>query len=253
MEDSKRTIYGYLECDGVIVRISSIEDIKNFLFKYGKAIDNISENELDELTRKNSNPKDLFADDCNIRYTENPLILQFGTCIENYKIKDGTIAIAEEAFKLGEWSRNASLVIKNIQFPDSIIAIGQSAFANKQNLKQINMPESLIKIGDGAFSGCTLTEELILPDSLKYIGSHAFQYTHIKCISLPAKVKKIGSFAFAGCLKMESIEFKGVPETIGSEIFGNCSALKEIIIPQGTTDYFEKELFPISKEFFVEK
>ena len=148
MEVSKRTIYGYLECDGVIVRISSIEDIKSFLSKYGKTIDDIPENELDELTRKNSSPKDLFTDDCKISYTENPLILQFGTCIENYKIKDGTIAIADEAFKLSGWSRNASLAVKKIQFPDTIIAIGQSAFANKRNLTQINLPKTLISIGE---------------------------------------------------------------------------------------------------------
>jgi hypothetical protein len=52
---------------------------------------------------------------------------------------------------------------------------------------------------------------------------------------------------------LESIKFKGVPKTIGSEVFSNCTALREVIIPQGTKDYFEKELFPISKELFVEK
>ena len=52
MEDCKRIIQGYLECDGSIVRISSLEDIKDFLSKYGKAISEISESELDELTKK---------------------------------------------------------------------------------------------------------------------------------------------------------------------------------------------------------
>lgn len=251
MED--RIIKGYLECDGSIVRISSLEDIMNFVSKYGKAISEMSEKELEELTKRNSNSKEYITDDCNIIYMENPLILQVGTCIENYKIKDGTIAIADEAFKLSDWSRNASLKIRNILIPDSVVAIGHSSFVNKQNLIGINFPKALMRIGDQAFAGCHLVDSILFPDSLKYIGGHAFQFTHIKRISLPTTVKKIGSFAFADCSELESIEFKGLPEIIGSEILGNCSALKEIIIPQGTADYFKKELFPISKELFIEK
>lgn len=253
MEECKRIIQGYLECDGSIVRISSLEDIKDFLSKYGKAISEMSESELDELTKKNSNFNDYFTDDCDISYTESPLVLQVGTCIESYKIKEGTVAIADEAFKLSGWSHNASRAIKNIYIPDSVIAIGKSAFAQKENLVGIYLPKALIKIGDSAFVSCHHIEQLQLPISLKYIGGHAFQYTNIKSISFPDNVQKIGSFAFAGCSNLESIEFNGLPKIIGSEVFSNCTALREIIIPQGTKAYFEKELFPISKELFVEK
>ena len=41
--------------------------------------------------------------------------------------------------------------------------------------------------------------------------------------------------------------------SIGSEVFSGCTALKEIVIPQGSSDFFEEELFPISRELLVEK
>ena len=47
--------------------------------------------------------------------------------------------------------------------------------------------------------------------------------------------------------------FKNSFESIGSEIFSGCTALKEIVIPQGSSDFFEEELFPISRELLVEK
>lgn len=227
MEDGERKIQGYLECDGSIVRISSLEDIKNFITKYGKTVNEISDLELAELTNRDHNVNDCITDDCGVTYKNNPLILlSSGYAIENYKIKEGTVAIAHHAFNAVQGERT---LLKNVQIPDSVIAIGKLAFCN-----------------------CCI-EQLKLPDSLKYIGSYAFHQNEIKSISFPKNIQRIGSYAFARCEQLERIEFNGLPMSIGSEVFSGCTALKEIVIPQGSSDFFEKELFPISRELFVEK
>ena len=135
------------------------------------------------------------------------------------------MAITNEAF----YSNDIRISLKNILIPDSVIAIGESAFYR-------------CRIG-----------QLKLPDSLKYIGSRAFNWSKIKSISFPKNIQKIGSYAFAKCEQLERIEFNGLPKSIGSEVFSGCTALKEIVIPQGSSDFFEKELFPISRELFIEK
>lgn len=228
MEDGERKIQGYLECDGSIVRISSLEDIKNFITKYGKTVNEISDLELKELINPKFNVNDCIKDDCGVIYKNNPLILlSSGYAIENYKIKEGTVAIANWAFLLkSTWNRAQ---FKNILFPDSVIAIGESAFSN-----------------------CCI-EQLKFPASLRYIGSYAFHQNDIKSIAFPKNIQEIGSYAFAGCDQLERIEFNGLPKSIGPEVFSGCKALKEIVIPQGSSDFFEKELFPISRELFVEK
>ena len=89
MEDGERKIQGYLECDGSIVRISSLEDIKNFITKYGKTVNEISDLELEELTNQKYNANDCITDDCGVTYKNNPLVLLFKPYrrdIENYKI-----------------------------------------------------------------------------------------------------------------------------------------------------------------------
>lgn len=228
MEDGERKIQGYLECDGSIVRISSLEDIKNFITKYGKTVNEISDLELEELTNQEYNAKDCIKDDCGVIYKNNPLVLlskPYRRDIENYKIKEGTVAITNKAF----YSNDIRTSLKNILIPDSVIAIGESAFWH-------------CRIG-----------QLKFPDSLKYIGSRAFNWSKIKSISFPKNIQKIGSYAFAGCEQLERIEFNGLPKSIGSEVFSGCKALKEIVIPQGSSDFFEKELFPISRELFIEK
>ena len=90
MEDDERKIQGYLECDGSIVRISSLEDIKNFITKYGKTVNEISDLELEELTNRDHDAKKRITDDCNITSKNDPLVLFskiYGLEIENYKIK----------------------------------------------------------------------------------------------------------------------------------------------------------------------
>ena len=228
MEDGERKIQGYLECDGSIVRISSLEDIKNFITKYGKTVNEIPDLELEELTNQEYNANDCITDDCGVTYKNNPLVLLFKPYrrdIENYKIKEGTVAITNEAF----YSNDIRISLKNILIPDSVIAIGESAFYR-------------CRIG-----------QLKLPASLRYIGRYAFRLSKIKSISFPKNIQKIGSYAFARCEQLERIEFNGLPKSIGSEVFSGCTALKEIVIPQGSSDFFEKELFPISRELFIEK
>ena len=227
MEDGERKIQGYLECDGSIVRISSLEDIKNFITKYGKTVNEISDLELEELTNQEYNANDCITDDCGVTYKNNPLVLlSHKYTIENYKIKEGTVAITNKAFNANQGKRT---ILKNVLIPDSVIAIGEFAFCN-----------------------CCI-EQLKLPASLRYIGIYAFHQNEIKSISFPKNIQRIGSYAFARCEQLERIEFNGLPVSIGSEVFNGCTALKEIVIPQGSSDFFEKELFPISRELFVEK
>ena len=228
MEDGERKIQGYLECDGSIVRISSLEDIKNFITKYGKTVNEISDLELEELTNRDHDEKKRITDDCNITSKNDPLVLfskTYGLEIENYKIKERTVDLATKLFRCSD----KEVPLKNVLIPDSVIAIGDYAFFN-----------------------CNIGQ-LKFPDSLKHIGTLAFYWNKIKSISFPKNILSIGDSAFGECKELERIEFNGLPMSIGSEVFSGCTAMKEIVIPQGSSDFFEEELFPISRELFVEK
>ena len=140
MEDGERKIQGYLECDGSIVRISSLEDIKNFITKYGKTVNEISDLELEELTNQKYNANDCITDDCGVTYKNNPLVLlsSSGDAIENYKIKERTVDLATKLFRCSD----KEVPLKNVLIPDSVIAIGKSAF-RYCCIEQLKLPASL--------------------------------------------------------------------------------------------------------------
>lgn len=250
---SMNRVSGYLECDGTIVRIASLEDIKDFLIRCGKSTNEMSEGELELLTEQKPDRGNLVRDDCDIAYSQNPKVLQWGVPIMSYKVEESTIAIADNAFALNSYSNSSHYCLTSILLPESIVAIGHSAFVSTRNLTRINLSSALILIGNMAFYDCNKLKDVVLPETTKYLGTRSFGRTGITTITIPYKVEKIGSFAFANCSQLKTVVFEGVPKDIGSEVFGGDTALEKITIPQGTMDYFIKALFPLPKDLFVEK
>lgn len=231
---------GYLEWNGQIYKIKSIEDLHNFAKNLGEQFKEFSKENYQNLCAKNV--FECEVDDCGVAYSKDGQILvSFSGAIEEYKIRQGTILIKDNAFQLRYGRKNE---VTYIHFPDSVIAIGKCAFANNQELEEVGFSNNIHYIGEEAFSNCHKLKCFILPASLKYLGARAFQYcNNIKNIKLPTSIKNIGSQAFFNCQSLETISLSQSIEAIGSSVFEDCHNLKEIRIPKGTFDKF-KEMLP---------
>lgn len=240
-------VSGYLECNGTIVKITSFDDIKEFVFKYGKSIQEISKTELIQLTQVDNNTKPYKYGEGD--YINNPLTLvkckidKFTT----FKIQDNTIVIAKGAFDYV-----GCFGLQQIKMPDTVIAIGKWAFRCIDRLDTIYLSNSLSLIGEEAFLNCQQLTNMELPDSLRFIQEKAFLNTGIKKITIPKSVVEIGDYAFAKCGQLASIVFHDMPERIGSGIFDQCP-IKEIKIPKGMKDKFTEEFFYLNEEIFIEE
>jgi len=73
---------------------------------------------------------------------------------------------------IGEYAFESSTP-ERIILPDTVISIGDRAFARCFSLTEITLPESLISIGDGAFAESSLGQ-ITLPGSLAFIGEDGF-------------------------------------------------------------------------------
>ena len=61
-----------------------------------------------------------------------------------------------------------------IEIPDSVTAIEDSAFAGCSNLISVKMPDTVTKIGKLAFSDCYKLENIEIPDAVSMIEDSAF-------------------------------------------------------------------------------
>ena len=92
--------------------------------------------------------------------------------------------------------------IKEIELPNTVTAIGESAFSDYEfdSLKKINIPSSVTTIGDYAFQDCVALTAIFIPRSVTSIGAGAFR----NCSSL-------ATITFGGTIaEWNKISFEGI-------------------------------------------
>jgi len=159
----------------------------------------------------------------------------------------------------------ASILLNKIVFPKSLIAIGDSAFKNCNNLADVSFPNYLSKIGTGAFDGCSkitqfkldggpsvyqvedgvvfnsaMTSLILYPNgksektftfkwSVTSIGNSAFcECPNLEAVAFSDNLTSIGDYAFNGCKSLKVLAFPAKITNIGEGAFNNCSSITTI-------------------------
>ncbi len=166
-----------------------------------------------------------------------------------YRIKEGTKLIADEAFDF--------LPISAVYLPASLQYIGEGAFYGCDNLTEIDIPGNVTHIGEIAFTSCENLASVKLPGNLQRIGYNAFENTaYLNALvtaenpigydgnyviyahsSLTAANIKEGTTLIAenAFEKATSVRTITLPESllyIGSEAFINTTSTKNITVPK---------------------
>lgn len=142
------------------------------------------------------------------RYLTGPLVLP-----------EGLDSIGSEAFYYN--------VITEVTIPESVRAIGVSAFLKNQSLKSVTLNNSMELIDKSLFSNCNNLAVVHGGKNVKNIAYHAFYgCDSLRSIKDVAPVT-IGGGAFYYCYKLDSINFSRI-KSIGYDCFNNCISLKEV-------------------------
>lgn len=146
-----------------------------------------------------------------------------------YTVPNSVISIGDGAFA-------SCYKLISVTIPNSVTSIGEDAFFWCCNLTSITIPQSVISIGNSAFWECRSLTNITIPDGVTSIGYGTFfgceSFTNI---TIPNSVTSIGNMAFDGCRSLTNIKIPDGVTSIGYEAFFNCESLTGITIPDGIT------------------
>lgn len=133
-------------------------------------------------------------------------------------LPEGLDSIGKEAFQKN--------FITEVTIPESVRAIGQSAFYYNQSLKSVTLNNSMETINRSLFNSCNKLAVVRGGRNVKIVDQSAFAgCDSLRSISDITPVT-INSSAFYNCRKLESLNFSRI-KSIGYESFYNCFGLKE--------------------------
>lgn len=120
----------------------------------------------------------------------------------------------------------------NFASDSSLQSIDGRTFYGCENIKQINLPNSVMAVGKEAFANCSSMETLTLSNSLSTISEKAFENcSSLKNLTLPTSVRTIKANAFYNCSSLSAIEINNGVTGIEEYAFGKCTSLKTVNLP----------------------
>lgn len=173
----------------------------------------------------------------------------FNSNVRSVVIKEGVTAIGDFAFR-------SCTKLVSITIPDSVVAVGEDAFAKTAYYNDVNNWEKgvlyigkhlldadysisgdykiktgTVTIADSAFNSCSNLTSVTIPNSVMTIGDEAFYYcTALTDVTIGNGVATIGDSSFYNCKSLIKITVGSSVKSIGTQAFNDCSALEGVYI-----------------------
>ena len=120
--------------------------------------------------------------------------------------------------------------LKEIIFEEGMESIPYRIAYGASGVEHVELPETVTAIGSSAFSGLSNLKEIQLPDGLQVIGNNAFEYSGLASVVIPDSVTSIYREAFVGCTELKNVQLSSSLKTMESEIFKRTQ-IESITIP----------------------
>lgn len=158
------------------------------------------------------------------------------------------VSISNSVTTIDEFAFQGCTALTEITIPGNVASIGRRAFSACTSLSNVNILEGSSSIDYDAFYGCSSLTNVILPSSLTELGGTGFGSVFAGCPNLISAgpisgdynikfgwTEQIPRCAFRGCSALSNIVIPDGITTIGDYAFYNCSSLTNIVIPDGVS------------------
>ena len=149
-----------------------------------------------------------------------------------------SVTMPDTVITIGQYAFAYCGSLNSVIIPDSVTHIAQYAFLSCSALSSLTLGEHLSIIGYNSFSNCTSLTSLFIPDNVTGIGDEAFGYcTGLTSLSIGSGVYSIGNAAFSSCTALTSVTMGSGVVLMGYYAFANCRALTSVTIPDSVVTF----------------
>lgn len=129
--------------------------------------------------------------------------------------------------------------IVSVTMSDSVLSVGEYAFAFCALLRNVDFSENLLLIKEYAFVGCEALPSLILPNSVEQIGNSAFyDCLGLNTVRLGESLTTLGEYAFFNCTQMRMLYLPSTLTALPVGAFEGCGSL-ELVLYAGDEKTFK--------------
>jgi hypothetical protein len=113
--------------------------------------------------------------------------------------------------------------------PDSIVTVGDNAFAGCTALADVTFSYNLEKLGEDAFFACDDLKSAVFYPNFKEMGAYAFfDCENLETVVLPTDFTTIPEGAFGECAKLATLSLPLSIKAIEPDAFINCAEIKTV-------------------------
>jgi hypothetical protein len=202
---------------------SSVTNIEDYAFQYCGS--------LTAITVVTNNPA--FSSVAGVLFNNNQT-----TLVQYPPGETGSYTIPNSVINIGDNAFATCSGLTNVTIGNSVANIGIAAF-QYCGLTSVTIPNSVTSIGDFAFDNCTSLTSVMMGNGVNNIPDDAFAYcSKLSSVTIGRSITSIGSYAFGCCLRLTAIYFQGNAPSLGSYVFQADSFWSVYYLP-GTTGWDE--------------
>ena len=151
------------------------------------------------------------------------------TILTAYIGTDTSVTISDSVIIIGDYAFAYRNDLTSVTISNSVGSIERYAFWNCSGLTSINIPDFVATVGERAFLGCSGLTSVSFGNYVYTIEDNAFSYcTSLTSVNLGNSIVDIRDNAFSDCTSLTAITIPSSVAYIGPFAFSSCSALNTI-------------------------
>lgn len=164
---------------------------------------------------------------------------------------DETLVLPDTVVKIEDGAFSMSKYLCYIVFPSSLRSIGYEAFAGC-SLLNIDVPQTIVELGEYAFADCYQIYDITIPEKIKVIPEAAFSgCENAFRVTFQGNIDRISYSAFANCSSLNNVTFMGSVGVIDQLSFAFCTSLNRFEVPEGTVEIGDMAFYACNKLYTI--